>query len=227
MNANRNGYLSPQNSAPVTISLVIANTIAKNNSDDGFHPERDYSTRIENCQAYSNGETGIDLWNSLYATISNCKLTRNTKRGVEIANGTSNATVIGNEIRDNIMEGIYIGDAATNHYNTITDNEIKSNGRDGILITQKAEDTLIIRNVIKNNDNGSGIIILGSSTSLRTRIIDNFIHTNGKYGIWIQTVTNGNEVINNHLIGNGNDTKDNQIVNRGGTLNIIENNTGF
>ena len=228
LNANRNGFLSPQES-PSTVGLVITDTDANSNDDDGIHLQRDYSSRVHDCVCQYNGETGIDLWDSAYAVITSNKLASNGKRGIELADGTDNAMVSSNEIRNNTEEGVYVGDASANEFNIVTGNTIRSNGLDGVMVTSRVEDLLIANNVIRDNGGttNSGLRILNNTDTRRVRVLNNTIHDNGLYGVWIQSSTSEHEVKGNHFLGNGTGVEAHQVVNSGGALNNISGNTGF
>jgi parallel beta-helix repeat protein len=96
------------------------------------------------------------------------------KRGVDLSAGTSDNGLYSNDIKNSVMEGIYLYESSWNFIvgNTITG--CPENGEMGILLADNADNNTINANTIQ--DNNTGVFISSSSNNLvyHNNFFDNF-----------------------------------------------------
>ncbi len=116
--------------------------------------------------------------------------------GIQI-NNADNCFIINNNIYGNV-QGIRLRGTATE--NTIKDNSINENDRNGIVVTGDSEDNLIQENTIMENGR-NGIKVEGDAEN--TLIQGNSIVGNGYNGILVDESSYTTDIMSNTILDNG------------------------
>lgn len=159
-------------------NMVVEDSIARNNTDDGFDIARAYSSYFMKNIAYSNGSDGFEIAQgltgvSLYigdcvansnsasgfhlyvnsrAFIENCTAVSNVNHGIYLEGATYNI-LNGNHCSYNGVDGIHMTNriSVNSEYNIAMQNILINNGDDGMELTSGANYNNISHNTSKNN----------------------------------------------------------------------------
>lgn len=147
---------------------------------DGGKPtvEMDNKTRIDNV-TIKDGRYGVKIGTSDKASVTKCIIKNNKKDGINIKDGSADekkkVTISESEIKENGRTGIY----AEKRRVVIVDNDIANNGNDGIDL-QKGAKAWVAGNRIKNND-GSGLKAVLDKSEIWTK--NNSFRENKREGV--------------------------------------------
>ena len=177
-------YISPEASGTVLQGFTLTNTI---NVDDcyGILVRGASDVKILDCTINTTKYAdGIRLENTNNVLINN-SLVKESKIGIHILNSTK-TTITNNNITNNTLNGIYIGD--NNKNTTIHTNNITYNKYTGINMSS-ADYVYILNNYIAYNRNGdqytstAGAGVYVNCNLTKVEIKGNFICYNGLYGV--------------------------------------------
>jgi parallel beta-helix repeat protein len=205
------GFVGVVNADNVTVRDLVLTA-----SDPGVLFYNTTNSRVENVAVTGVG-IGFMLENARHNTIRQCSATEN-EYGIWLRDEAFNTTLVGNTVRYNTLQGIYVYDAhnttirgntVRNHYNsasttisgiylrmahntTIVDNVLSSNFF-GIYLHALNEHTTIRGNVLTSSSD-TGIKVYSSTRN----VVDNNTVTAGKQGIYL-TYGGDNTVTNNAI----------------------------
>ena len=177
-------YLSPKASGTVIQGFTLTNTIDEYDCY-GILARGTSDVKIINCTINTTkyGD-GIRLENTTNAFINN-SIVKNSNIGIHIVNSTK-TTITNNNISNNTVTGIYIGDNNAN--TTVHTNNITYNRHTGVNMSS-ANYVYIINNFIAYNRNGdeytstSGAGVYVNCNITKIEIKGNYIRQNGMYGV--------------------------------------------
>ncbi|GAA5125690.1 hypothetical protein GCM10023320_40430 [Pseudonocardia adelaidensis] len=151
---------------------------------------------IERNVVHHNGKHGIILAEDCAdSVIRNNIVYANKHHGIVMYLHSDHNLIEGNESFRNAAQGVNINESSDN---TIRNNKVYDNTDSGISITQTARDNSVEGNEVRGNKK-DGIRLV--SESAHTTVRHNTIGRNGRYGIYIDTVS-GFDLAKNVIFGN-------------------------
>jgi len=172
-----------------TDDIIISNSISNNNNSNGINVTgTPIKISIYDCFCNNNQQEGMDI-DSTYSIINSCMVTNNGNEGIDPGDDSivSSCTIEGNligidltgdnrcvvsgcKIINNTSDGILL--TGTSDNNTISCNEINTNGGYGINISSiNSTDNVVSSNIINGNTLG-GVNSLGTNTNFSGNIIN-------------------------------------------------------
>jgi parallel beta-helix repeat protein len=196
-------------------------TLQGDGSGNGFYLEgiSNVTIRSTNIKGFVDG---ISLWQSSYNTVLGNNITDNVYNGIWLWGPLSNNSIIKNTIANNQKSGIYIFQSSDS--NTVLENSITSNDR-GVFVQSSYFNT-VSENNVTSNKNGIWITISSSNNT----VYDNNVADSSWNGVWIGAgstpaffnVICGNRITNNTrgiLADDGNNTVFGNTI-KGNTVGI-------
>ncbi|MFW9967750.1 MAG: right-handed parallel beta-helix repeat-containing protein, partial [Candidatus Thorarchaeota archaeon] len=182
--------------------LTISNTEVRDCSDIGIYITESYFVTVTGGRTHDNGGAGIAFSGTHNSTISWHEAYNNSegRTGVHLYY-SDNATIINNELHDNIYAGLRL---EFSHYAQIQGNLMWNNSDIGIYL-RSSNNCSIVSNDLWSNGfwyfsfPPSGIMIDGS---LYTVIEGNGICNNSFAGIYLTNQADMNEIIGNSIYNN-------------------------
>jgi hypothetical protein len=129
--------------------------------------ENSSGTNISETTTNLNTFAGINLINTSYSRLTNNVASYNPAYGV-IAQGGSNATIVGQLATHNAADGIYVGSGAA--FTSIVRGEANSNGADGIYVESLPTK---LTNTVTNLNGGNGIFAVPGVTAKGAKAEEN------------------------------------------------------
>ncbi len=170
--------------------VLVENSLVEDCFRHGLHPGGDFSRGgvWRNNISRSNGENGFHFcWDNFDLLVTGNVLENNDRYGVG---------------------GLGLGGNFGDYFNTVSDNLIRGNGREGIMVNGGSENTIVGNTIVDNSQlqpgRFSGILLLNSSDVLVT---GNTIGTESgepsqKYGVEESGSANDNVIVGNDTAGN-------------------------
>jgi parallel beta-helix repeat protein len=181
--------------------VVITNCKIHDCASDGISVSSSDNLVIDNCEIYNNDDHGVSLSSSDNFGITNCTVSLNGLDGVNINNGYGIG--VGKGIRNstiswNGQHGIHID--SPSGPNLARDCEIHNNSDSGVHTynSNPASPTHIFYCNLYGNKEGINI-----SSSQRSQIMWNNIHSNSEYGVSLFSSFNDNEIALCSISSNG------------------------
>jgi parallel beta-helix repeat protein len=183
----------------VIADLVSINGFTIQNSEQfepGLYVNSDYNI-ISNNIITKNRMDGIYLWNSSNNVVSENVILVNGYCGINIIRGSNKNCILGNNISNNSMHGVYLLDHPDD--NIISDNIIDCNSGAGVLINgDGTTNCSITMNSIRNNGYQGIYLWISYSNNISGNIIEN----NSGMGILFHGLCHSNVISGNTVIGN-------------------------
>jgi parallel beta-helix repeat protein len=161
--------------------LIEGNSVHDNGKHGIILAEDCTDTIIRDNITYNNLQHGIVLYQSNNNAIVGNTSYSNAEQGINL-NDSSGNMVQHNVVYDNADAGIGVGQKS--HYNTISENETRRNGKDGIVLYGDTLHTTIHSNTVRDNAR-AGVYI---KDALDTQIERNVIANNGT-GVLLQVAS--------------------------------------
>ncbi|MFH1942328.1 MAG: right-handed parallel beta-helix repeat-containing protein [bacterium] len=136
------------------LSNININTNNQINSNDGVGVVVSGSATIEGNTINSNGNNGVYITGS--ATVQDNTINSNSARGIEVEDGASNVAISNNEIKYNTSDGVIVRSASNV---TLTENTLTNNSENGVTLYSSAT---LRGNKIESNTQDGVLIEAGS-----------------------------------------------------------------
>ncbi len=188
--------------------VILRNSTAKYNMENGFEIDTANFTEISDCSFYGNGVHGIGFLKLGDVAITNSTLRDNDGYGIYGANST-NLRIESSNVRDNAGDGINLysiefieiesahiydnrgtsggSNGITIHKSEVIVNNSKIEGNSGLGIKIDQSNATIFNNTISSNE-GSGLSLFFNSSAY---ILNNTIMNNDGNGIYFDNTTIG------------------------------------
>jgi parallel beta-helix repeat protein len=153
--------------------------------------------RVQFLNLVDGPSSGLEVRDSSKVTaFCNC-IARNDE-GVELHAATS-SVVLQNLVEENVTAGIRLNRSTkTAKKNQVTDNVVRNNGQDGILLSEESTQNTVQKNdVFGNGDDGIEL-----NDSDKNKVTDNTVTSNVDAGVLIEE-SDKNVINNNIILGNG------------------------
>lgn len=151
---------------------------------------------IERNHVHDNGKHGIILAEDCTDSIIRDNVVyRNKHHGIVLYLNSDRNVIEGNDTFGNLAQGINVNGSDDN---VVLNNQVYDNAESGISVTQASANNLIESNQARGNGE-DGIRVVTEST--QTRVRDNTIGENIRYGIYID-VDGGIDISKNMIFGN-------------------------
>jgi parallel beta-helix repeat protein len=150
---------------------------------------------IERNVAHDNGKHGIILAEDCVDSVIRDNIVYGNKHhGIVMYLGSNRNIIEGNESFRNAAHGININESDEN---TVRNNKVYDNNESGVSLTQTSRGNLVEGNQLRGNKK-DGIRLV--SEAAETTVRDNTIGRNGRYGVYIDTVS-GFDLTRNTVFG--------------------------
>lgn len=151
---------------------------------------------IERNVVHDNGKHGIILAEECTDSVIRDNIVYNNKHhGIVMYQDSDHNIIEGNESFGNAAQGININDS---NENTIRNNKVYDNNESGVGLAQTSRDNLVEGNQLRGNKK-DGIRLVSETATTTVRA--NSIGRNGRYGIYIDTIS-GFDLTKNVVFGN-------------------------